>query len=142
MGLRSERRTIGEHEYEVTQLPSSKGRRLLVRLFKVLGPAFGELTAGGAKNVDEVDSGALARAIQELALRITSDDLEDVVQELARTTRIRMGDKEPELASVMELHFAGRYDELIRWLAFALEVNYGSFFGGLAGLRPRAGAAG
>jgi len=34
----------------------------------------------------------------------------------------------PNLKDIFDAHFAGEYEELIGWLKFAIEVNFGSFF--------------
>jgi hypothetical protein len=41
------------------------------------------------------------------------------------------GKREPQLSKIFDLHFAGKYDEMLAWLIFCVEVNFGSFFDGL-----------
>lgn len=133
--LKTEQRTVGSTAFKVTQLGASAGMQLMVRLTKVLGPVLGELAKGGdsngATNLMDVRGDALAGALQQLATHLTYEDLEYVCETLGAMTEIEMeGGKWVRLNRAMrEIHFAGNYGELFRWLAFALEVNYSSFFG-------------
>lgn len=132
--LKSEDRVIGEHTYRVTQLPVSKGRRLLAQLFKVLGPSIGEL-AKDARPVADPSLGSLGRGTLADAVRAFADRLEpellDVLSEqMAAQTQLVLngGARVIPFAPELEFHFAGRYDEMFQWIGFALEVNFGSFF--------------
>lgn len=40
------------------------------------------------------------------------------------------------LANVLDMHFQGQPGRLLRWLAFALRTNFGSFLGELGALAP------
>lgn len=147
MGLQSETRTIGDTTYRVTQLPAGKSRRLLVRLYKVLGPAFGKLlegfdatsvTGGGkAPSLLDIKMESVSQAMSTLAIHLTEEDLEFVVDRLFTGDMVEMDvgdDKWVKLTKErVDLHFAGKLDEMFRLLAFALEVNYASFFAGSGG---------
>lgn len=134
--IQAETRTISGDEYEVTQLPSGRGRKLLLRILRVVGPALAELVRGGdGVKLSEVGADGLASAMQELAARLTEDDFEYAVRELAGATKVRIGGGDPtKLETIIDLHFAGEYGAMLQWLAFALEVNYRSFFDGLGSL--------
>jgi hypothetical protein len=137
--IQSETRTIGGDEYEVTQLPSGRGRKLLLRLLRIVGPAIAELVKDGTSSVklSDVSADGLAAALQELAARLTEDDFEYAVRELTSGTKVRIaGGPAVKLETVSELHFAGNYGAMLSWLGFALEVNFRSFFGGLGSLVP------
>jgi hypothetical protein len=41
------------------------------------------------------------------------------------------GDAGAPLSRNIDDHFAGRYDAMLEWFMFALEVNFSGFFGGL-----------
>jgi hypothetical protein len=143
--MQSETKTIGSTEYEVTQLPSGRGRKLLLRLVRIVGPAVGELLKGGeagTATLASVSAEGLSAAVGELAARLGEDDFEYAVKELASSTKVRVdGGGLVPLASVLDLHFAGAYGEMLSWLAFALEVNFRSFFSGLGSLvAPTLGA--
>jgi hypothetical protein len=79
------------------------------------------------------DPGTLSRTLTELAARLQEADLEFVVSEFGTTTELDVGgtgeDKRVPLnVQRQELHFAGRYAAMFRWVGFCLEVNYRDFF--------------
>jgi hypothetical protein len=128
--IQSQERTIGGTTYKVTQLGASTGLQLLVRLTKVLGPSIGELTKTGGANILDAKGDAVAGAIAKLAEHLTYEDLAHTCDVLGEFTEILNGAKAMKLTrEARELHFAGNYGELMRWIVFALEVNFGSFFG-------------
>jgi hypothetical protein len=135
--LRTEDETIDGHTYRVTMLPVSKGRRLLAELFKVAGPALGDLAsaAAGAKGVSEVKVESLAGALRQLADRLEPAFLDRLCEELAASTQLVLdgGARAVPLKQEMEFHFAGRYGAMFKWIAFALKVNYADFFGAWSG---------
>ena len=128
MGLETKSKTIGRFEYRVTQLKLKKARSMFTRLIGMLGPALGELAAGGKPN--------LATAVQALSERMTDDNLTLVTETFGESTVIDAGDgKLPTLVpAFMETHFAGHFGEMFQWLAFCIEVNYADFFDVLSGL--------
>ena len=134
--LEEKRKRIGACEYQVRQLTVPVGRRLLVRLFKILGPAIGAAVGGLPEDKgDDISIGALnTRAIGDaitlLADTITEDELENLCEILADATEYS---PEPDrwlpLKKDSEMHWAGRYFDMFKWIAFALEVNYADFLG-------------
>lgn len=148
----SERSTIGGATYEVTKLPYTPGKRLLLRLYKVAGPAFGQGLAGaleGARTLRDLLNAqtgvALGRAVGTLAETLTEEAFDEIVSLLADYTRVSLkaGEWMP-LKSVLEVHFAGPPPEFFQWVGFALKVNYSGFFseqGPLGPLLARAKAA-
>jgi len=141
MPLSSERTTIGEVRYEVTKLPYKAGRKVLLRLYKVAGPALARAVAlapeAKGKRLLDLDLHALAPAIsalvEKLAETLTEEDLDFIVDQLASYTTIsRDGEKWPALKTEMDFLFSGNYGDWIQWLGFALRVNFGGFFDGPA----------
>lgn len=170
--LQTETRPIGDTTYHVRQLGATKGRAMLVRLTRVLGPVLATLMEGNAARpkasrlppreapasteasepapavptmadravrlgrILEADSTTVSKALTELASRLTVDDLEYVVREFGQTTQVAvdLGEKGTGLVPLnterQELHFAGRYGQMFRWIGFCLEVNYRDFFKG------------
>lgn len=130
MGLKQETRVIDGVEYKVTQLTASKGRAVLVRLFKLAGPAFGQLL-DGVELKDTSKITAFGKAIQEVSERMVLEDLEFLVETFAPTTQVKTGPGLwPDLSQIQEIHFAGEYPRMLKWLWFALQVNYRGFFSG------------
>lgn len=142
--LKSEKTTIDGVGYEVTQLPYTQGRKLLLRLYKTLGPAL----AKGFANAPTLPQGAsvvdvsvkdLAPAfgglIEGLADNLSEEDFDYLTETLAECTCISTEkDKWVPLKSSMEFHFAGNYGEMFAWLGFALKVNFGGFTKGQGSL--------
>lgn len=132
---KEQEKTIGVTKFKVTQLGFEDGIDLMVMLYKSLGPALGVFLKGIEHKKGEagISMEALSEALAELAHKLNAADLKRVVAVLAKATRIeREPDKWPLLEP--ELDLAGEYGLLFRWLGFALEVNYASFFAGEAGL--------
>jgi hypothetical protein len=119
--LKRETKTIGEHEYAVTQLDAVKGRRVATRIAKILAPVVG---AGSA------ETGDMAKALQALVAGMTEEDVDSLCDVFAASTDVQIpGEKRsPKLSAIFALHFAGRYDEMVEWLLFCIEVNFSSFF--------------
>ncbi len=137
MAIETREKLIGQHRYKVTQLGAKQGRGLLVRLTKLAGPGIGAFVGGlGARKSADTDSAiamGISQALYDLATRITEDEVGAILDDLAKNTVIVLGDREPRLSDIFDGHFAGRYDEMIKWAAFCLEVNYHSFFAGSGG---------
>jgi hypothetical protein len=138
--LKKESATINGQKYEVTQLPYSAGHRLLLRLYKVLGPALAEAFAN-APDLKDSSIGdlplrkigpALGAAATRLAQDLSEEDFDHMVETLAEYTRLIDDTGRPKKldADAREFHFAGNYLELFQWLGFALRVNYLGFSNG------------
>lgn len=123
-----DRKTIGDSTYEVTQFGAKKGRSVLLRAFKMLGPAAGAIAE---------DQSKLANAVDVLARSATEEDLDYLCDECAKCTKlIQVGtfngtEKEisQPLSESFDSHFRGRYLEMIQWLVFSLQHNFASFLG-------------
>ncbi len=124
--LETKSKTIGDHDYRVTQLGATKGRKVLVRLLKACGPAF-SLAAEG-------------RSTEALG-KLASDLDEETLDYLCETFAARTDMDEKPLAPVMELHFAGNYGEMVEWLGFCVQLNFESFFSVLAKKQAAPGSA-
>lgn len=145
--LEAKRKVIGNIEYEVRQLTVPVGRRLLMKLFKTLGPAVGAALTGlpedGGKDVGigDMKTKALGDAIGVLAETLTEEDFDHVCHVFTDTTQFsRESGKWLPLKIEQDLHWAGRYMDMMTWLAFCLEVNYADFLGGQTGLAGFASA--
>ncbi len=115
-------KTINGKRFKVIQLGFADGMELLTSLGRLVGPAL----TGASKDVSPT------AIIGDIVGRLSYPELTTITNKLAKTTRIeREPDKWPLLEPEVDL--AGNYDLTLRWLGFALEVNYGDFFaaGGL-----------
>ena len=136
--LKTKEISIDGKNFKVTQLGYSEGVELLTKLISIAGQAF--------EKQAEKESFSLSR----LAANLKVQDLKLVVDKLSNRTLIERedgSDRWPKLDP--EVDFSGEYGLMLKWLKFALEVNYGSFFseggifkgGGLFDLELKAQAA-
>lgn len=111
--------TIGDFEYTVTQLGAKTGRAVAARLAKVLAP----LTKAESQDEGREALAELLSSINEADLTYLCDTFS------ARTSYRDLGDpsKQPELSQTFDVHFAGRYGAMLKWLMFCVEVNFSSF---------------
>jgi len=129
MGHVQQEKEIGGNTYVVTQFGAKVGRTVLFRLTKILGPALGGLVKGGFSGA------AIGTAIQAFAETAREDDFAYLCDQFAASTTVKKpitatGAKEikVDLAKVFDEHFRGHYGDMVLWLAFAVEVNFASFF--------------
>jgi hypothetical protein len=142
MFFAQEDKQIGPYTYKVTQLDAIQGIEVLTRFINIVGPALA--------SADEKDAGAsVAKALAGLSTKLTADDVKYFVGKFSKLTSVSGGDlkvgHEPQLDAIFSAHFAGRYLDMFKWLAFCFEVNFRSFFseGGasLGGLLGRLASA-
>lgn len=122
--LETKTKEIGACSYSVQQLGALKGHQVLMRLLKCIGPALEGLE--GKKLSEEVLAGMLAKVVSEL----DEGAVDYFCDAFAGSTTVLMPDgKAPFLNHVFDVHFAGKYLDLAKWLVFCMEVNFGDFFG-------------
>ena len=143
MSIEALERRIGAHTYRVTHLPSKKGRSMLVRLVKMAGPGLGSFVggvgraSGGASNTETALALGVGEALHDISARLDEHELAAVMDELALyTVVVQSAEVELRLSDIFDDHFAGRYDEMLAWARFCLEVNFRSFFAGSSGNGP------
>lgn len=133
MAIEAKEKRIGGVTYRVTQLPAKRGRSMLVRFVRLVGPGAGSFVGGLGRSKDQTFDGGLALGIadglHDLCLRLNDDDLSAICDEFATyTIVVKSRDVELRLSDVYDDHFAGRYDEMFAWLRYCCEVNFASFF--------------
>lgn len=136
-------RTIGPHTYRVTLLGAKEGERMAWKLAKLLMPSAAAAADGfaaapvkpsavqGEEGVAEMIAMVIGASwgLTRLIELVDPLELEQMQARLAQHTEVLIGrDQEKPLASNFDDHFAGHYDWLSQWFAFALEVNFSSFF--------------
>lgn len=138
MALKSETKTIDGITFEVTQLPYTRGHKVLLRLFRALAPAVAE-ALGQAPELKERELGsldirdvkpALAAAVGRLVQDLSEEDFDFVNDELASHSFVLQDGKKLKLQSEREFLFAGNYWLMFQWLAFAVKVNFLGFLNG------------
>ena len=109
--------------FTVTQLSTDEGIPCLVRLTKLLGKGF--------------EGGSVQSAVANIAAQLSVEDVQFFTRTFSKWTVVSTGDgKTLSLSNKdhFELAFAGRYENLVQWLAFCIEVNFSSFFGKMVGM--------
>jgi hypothetical protein len=109
---------IGDTTYRVTQLGATTGSKVMFRLIR----AFASIAAG-------LQTGQLSFE------SMTPEDFDWLVTTMQPTTKVQVVDvaagngssKFVDLSFMFDDHFAGKYFEMVDWLKFALEVNFGPF---------------
>jgi len=121
---------IGEHRYRIPLLPTSKGKPVLVRLVKLLGGPIGKLVEGGSVSAIMAGKANVGGALAELAANLSEADLDYLCEVFGGVCQVEAAPGKWVLVSqVAEIHFAGRYAHMMKWLGACLEVNFADFFG-------------
>jgi hypothetical protein len=128
MGIETRRKTIGENTFELTLLGTREGQRVLLRLGKLLGPAFIVIKLKGADGLGEAIQTALGSA--------DGADLDFLIDTFAaKTDRILITDAKAGPGSIKvsmsdqyDSTFGRRYPEALAWMAWAIQENFASFF--------------
>src|SRR5580698_1730234 len=112
--------------FTVRQLPAFKALKMMNRLTRALGPAIAALGAGGGSLSFEGVSDALVK----LGDKLSDQELEAIARELLADATFKTPEgAEGELMKQVDLVLAGKPEVMLKLLAFALEANYGNFFG-------------
>ncbi len=153
--IQSKERVIDDKKYCITQLGWREGKTVLMRLFKILAPSVGSLVKG-LNNVPGKDSlldanisfDNVSDALNSLSSYLNDEDMTYFIETFAKKTMvtmpggaiIKLGNQFQVDEGSMEAVFGGDYQALMRWLMFAIEVNYANFFTGAGGLNAFAQA--
>jgi hypothetical protein len=134
MAIESKERRIGAANYRITQLPAKRGRAILVRFVRLIGPGAGAFVGGlgrGKTGLDAALGAGVADAMLDFCTRLNEEDLAVLCDEFATyTVVIQSRDIEQQLSKIFDDHFAGKYEEMLLWLKACCEVNFSGFFGG------------
>jgi GTP-dependent phosphoenolpyruvate carboxykinase len=123
MAIEAKTKVIGAHTYTVRTLGAITARGVFVRLVKTVGGAL----AGGTA------TGALVKVLES----VSESDLAYFCDVFAAQTTVAAQGKagatvQQPLASIFDLHFAGRMLDMFQWLKFSVESNYPDVFLALA----------
>lgn len=130
--------TIGEHTYEMGMLAPRLSNSLLMAVARMVGPAVGPLLDATTKSQEskgksvldmELGGDFFSKAIGALFEHLDEKTFDRVVNEFAKVT-IVVG--KGELPKVFDAHFMGALDELYKWLAWGMKVQWGKSFSALA----------
>lgn len=130
---RTQDKLIGENTYTVTQFPATKSLKMLHRVGKYISAPLSKLAGNykqGEKIIDqEIATDTIGKAVQSFFEACDEHTFETTVKELLTSTTRN------NKAINFDIDFCGNIGELLKVLAFVLEVNYKDFFSGIAGLR-------
>ena len=128
------KREIDGHHYTVYMLDPDTSIDVAADLEKWILPALGELAGLASDDADASIQQALAGAIRQFVAGSDKVTIKQLIRTMMRVTvcegvgRLSEGD-------VWKAHFHGRFWPMLKVTAFAVEVNFMDFFGGLAGIR-------
>lgn len=125
--LKKEIKIIDGETFELTQMMATASLRLLPRLGAAMGPALSKLSIT-SKDIGHLDLTMAGEAIAALTQKLTSDELDYIVQQLLYSLAVNGKPCEPGPGKAFDIIFAGRTLLVFKLLKFALEVNYGDFF--------------
>lgn len=130
---KTQEKIIGENTYTVTQFSATKSLKMLHRVGKYIsGPLAklaGDAKPGSAMINAEITTETIGKAVQSFFEACDENTFESTVKELlTSTTR----NNKP---LNFDLDFSGQIGELLKLVAFILEVNYKDFFSGIAALK-------
>lgn len=135
-------KVLGGQTYEVHYLAPEQALVDLAELAKMIAPGagaaieVGDVIEGIQDGTDELAKLGLARAAAQLAGGLNTPELLAITRRLAAVTLV----DGVKLDTIFAVHFQGKILTLIKWLAFALSVQYADFFEGSEGLASLLGA--
>jgi hypothetical protein len=105
-----------------------------VDLQKWFLPAVGELAGLAGEEGDSVLQSSIAGAVRAFVAGADKTTIKRTIKTMMRFTTCE-GVGKLSNGDAWKTHFHGRYWAMMRVVAFAVEVNFTDFFGGLAGIR-------
>jgi len=134
MPLKTAKKKIGSTTYEYTQQPLTPAMEILSFVTKHLGEPLVPLLRGGLDS--NIPGEALERAASSLVSKVGDSALMlELVKRLNVGGKAHFAGSDGQPRTVVlamdesEIFFAERPDEVLPWVAFALEMQVGPFFG-------------
>jgi hypothetical protein len=138
---KTEVREIDGTKFQVTQLGAMASVKMVPKLAKLFGPSLRRLAEGDVKSLKDLDLGLVVDAVVDLVDRVDGPVIEDLLKTFLADALVDakgLGEPSVPLMPVFDAVMSGRPFAVFKLLAFAIEVNYQSFFDVL---RARAQAA-
>lgn len=125
--------------WEVSPYSATKGIKILAKLTKTIGPAFGSALGGAGSVEGMLNSGtgsdAIGKALDVLSRSLDEDGTVALVKDILAGVSV---DGKP-LMPIFDTVFQGRYSTLFKVVVFVLKTNYADFFGSLTSASATAG---
>ena len=139
-----EKEIDGVH-YVMHEMNPFKSSGLLTRLLKLLGKPMASIISGIKKDDGQsildsnLDQSLIGAAVEDLSSRLNEKEVDKLIKDLLVKDLIAFKTEDMEehkKIANLETHF-GKFGilHLFKVVKFALEVNFGDFFGGLAELK-------
>lgn len=122
MATKTVSRTINDKEVNIALLGALDGIKITTQLSKVVFPTLAALKGDGVSKSDLDFKALIISALDSLE----EVDLTEIIKKLFKEATVDSG--EGAFPINPDVYFSGNYGELIDFLAFALEANFGSFF--------------
>ncbi len=117
--------TIDGEVYTATQLGALEGRKLWLKIVKVL--------AGPMRQLNEAQNAegeVVLRAISGVVEGLNDETTEELYEAFGKSCTVRVGERSPNLTGVIfDNHFAGEYVRMSQWLGQMILFNFASFLG-------------
>lgn len=114
MAIQQKTFTIKGTSYHVTQLPASKGFKVLKALGKILGPAMAEIS--------KAEENSLSVAVDKIFESLDEVPVEAMINEMINSV------SKDNMAINFDTEFAGEYDKLFELIKEIVGFNFGSVF--------------
>lgn len=127
--IKTEKRDINGHTWEVTQWPGRYSLRMQARIASAFGPVLGGLIDGKIALTMDLDSEVeinVAKAMEAFATHNSETSFQELILSMLSSAKIDGKDADNE--AFFDMHFAGNMSELYAGIAFVLQVNYGNLF--------------
>lgn len=137
MAKGEEEKRIDDETYTFYQMGAIKSHGLLLKIVKIVGPAFGEMVDSSDKGgldalIDaDIDMGAIIkglcdRADETVVLNVILALLSQVTHDSGSGNESGTGNLKSE--ATVDTHFMGRLPHMYKVVLAAAEVQYGDFF--------------
>jgi hypothetical protein len=135
--MHSQKKEIDGHQYEMFMMEPRASNRLLTKVGKMILPSLGPIAdmlsnafSGGGKNVMDLDLGNdfFSKALTQLCLDLDEKTMDTVIDEFQKVTHV----DGQQLDKIFAAHFLGRIDNMYKWLAWGMQVQWGKCWGVLA----------
>lgn len=135
--IEKKEKQIDDLKVLVVQFGARRGLKLKIKLLKMFGAPLLQMINGlGLKTSEinteiksimeqDVDLGGLAEGLNSLFSKVNEDQAEQLIMEILSSTFIN----DQECTKVFDEVFSGDYLTMYKVIGFALEANFGSFFG-------------
>jgi len=145
MAIQRKKKDIGGVTYHVMQMGVEEALSWQPLLFEAAGEALGSMGKTNPALMRELSAGSIAvligPAISAL-MRSLGPRYRELVAAFAARTQVAVKGRDGQLelkdltSSLQDELWVGAYNHQLTWFLFSLELNFGSFFGGLFEAKP------